>query len=64
MKVVTFSSEHMLQENAASVQSLADEYYHKIKASDDLMSLKEALAKAQSAALRNLARAMTELRRD
>jgi len=48
----------MTKENAISVQSLADEYWHRIKQSNDLVPLKEALQKAQSAALRNLANAM------
>jgi hypothetical protein len=48
----------MKRDNAQSVQSLADEYFHKIKSSDTLVPLKEALQKAQSAALRNLATAM------
>ena len=46
------------RDNAVSIQALADEYFHKIKQSDDLCALKEALEKAQSAALSNLASAM------
>ena len=47
-----------MREDAVSVQSLSDEYYHKIKASTDLRMLQEALRKAQTAALKNLASAM------
>jgi hypothetical protein len=48
----------MTRDDAISVQSLADKYFHKIKGSSDLVLLKEALGKAQTAALRNLAGAM------
>jgi hypothetical protein len=48
----------MKRENEDSIQSLCDEYFHKVKRAEDLSVLREALQKAQSAALRNLASAM------